>query len=332
MMIANSSMHAPYVRMGRGSYRVMCDVLIAMIPPIVWAVYVFGGRAVTIIVVGVTFASAVDYSFRRFIFRKGNDFDVSAAVTGILIGFALPVSAPLWLPAFAALVAICVKYSAGGIGKNLFNPAASGICVSYLLFGKNMTVFTKPFASLPAFALSVPDAVLNEYGVATSLDLMRGGKVVTSSIADYFYGIEAGAIGAVSAALLTVSLIYLLIRRVSGVGALAGYLMGMLVLTFFTAYADCEPIDFAATQLFSGGIFLVSVFMLSDYPTSPSTMAGKIAFGVVCAAFTVAIRYYGMIHYGEYFALLVSNMLVPVIDKATWQRVYGSYVRRNIDG
>ena len=245
MMIANSSMHAPYVRMGRGSYRVMCDVLIAMIPPIVWAVYVFGGRAVTMIVVGVTFASAADYSFRRFIFRKGNDFDVSAAVTGILIGFALPVSAPLWLPAFAALVAICVKYSAGGIGKNLFNPAASGICVSYLLFGKNMTVFTKPFASLPAFALSVPDAVLNEYGVATSLDLMRDGKVVTSSIADYFYGIEAGAIGAVSAALLTVSLIYLLIRRVSGVGALAGYLMGMLVLTFFTAYADCEPIDFA---------------------------------------------------------------------------------------
>lgn len=332
MMIENSSMHAPYVRMGRGSYRVMCDVLIAMIPPIVWAVYVFGGRAVTMIVVGVTFASAADYSFRRFIFRKGNDFDVSAAVTGILIGFALPVSAPLWLPAFAALVAICVKYSAGGIGKNLFNPAASGICVSYLLFGKNMTVFTKPFASLPAFALSVPDAVLNEYGVATSLDLMRDGKVVTSSIADYFYGIEAGAIGTVSAALLTVSLVYLLIRRVSGVGALAGYLMGMLVLTFFTAYADCEPIDFAATQLFSGGIFLVSVFMLSDYATSPSTMAGKIAFGVVCAAFTVAIRYYGMIHYGEYFALLVSNMLVPVIDKATWQRVYGSYVRRNIDG
>ena len=161
---------------------------------------------------------------------------------------------------------------------------------------------------------------------------MRAGKVVTSTIADYFYGIEAGAIGAVSAALLTVSLIYLLIRRVSGVGALAGYLMGMLVLTFFTAYADCEPIDFAATQLFSGGIFLVSVFMLSDYATSPSTMAGKIAFGVVCAAFTVAIRYYGMIHYGEYFALLVSNMLVPVIDKATWQRVYGSYVRRSIDG
>ena len=94
MMIENSSMHAPYVRMGRGSYRVMCDVLIAMIPPIVWAVYVFGGRAVTMIVVGVTFASAADYSFRRFIFRKGNDFDVSAAVTGILIGFALPVSAP----------------------------------------------------------------------------------------------------------------------------------------------------------------------------------------------------------------------------------------------
>lgn len=332
MATTNSNIYAPYVRTGRGSYRVMCDVLIAMIPPIVWAVYAFGGRAVTVIAAGVLCTSALDYSFRRFVFRTGNDFDLSAVVTGVLIGFALPASAPLWLPAFAALVAICVKYSAGGIGKNLFNPAASGICVSYLLFGKHMTVFTKPFASLPVFALNVPDAVLDEYGVVTSLDLMRDGKVITSSVADYFYGIEAGTIGAVSAVLLTLSLIYLLVRRVTGVGALAGYLMGMLVLTFFTAYADCEPIDFAATQLFSGGVFLVAVFMLSDYATSPSTMAGKIAYGAVCAAFTVAIRYYGMIHYGEYFALLASNMLVPAIDKATWQRVYGSYVRRSNDG
>ncbi len=332
-MTATNSVHAPFVKPGAGSSSIMLDVLIAMLVPMVWSVYVFGARAITVVVIALVFAVIPDYLLNRFVFKKFNEFDLSSFITGVLVGFCLPVSVPLWLPAIASLIAVFfTKIPAGGIGKNLFNPAASGICVSYLLFGKYMTVFTKPFVYLPAFSFYVGSDFLAEARVTTSLDLMRDGKIVTSSIADYFYGLAPGTIGAVSVIALLLSLTYLLIRRIVGFGAPLGYIMTIMVLTFFTAYADSEPVDFSAMQLFSGGVVLVCVFMLGDYSTTPSNMAGNIVFGAVCAAFTVAIRYYGMIHYGEFFALIAANMLVPDIEKVTCPRLYGSYIRRSRDG
>lgn len=332
-MTVTSNIHAPFVKPAAGSTSIMLDVLIAMLAPMVWSAYVFGARAITVVIIALIFAAVPDYLIDRFVLKKYTEFDFSSLITGALVGFCLPASVPLWLPAIASLIAVfSTKIPSGGIGKNLFNPAASGICVSYLLFGKYMTVFTKPFVYLPAFSFSVNADLLAEARVATSLDLMRDGKIVTSSIADYFYGLAPGTIGAISVAALALSLLYLLVRRVVGLGAPMGYIMAIMVLTFFTAYADSEPVDFSAMQIFSGGIALICVFMLGDYSTAPSNMAGKIIFGAVCAAFTVAIRYYGMVHYGEFFAVLAANMLVPVIEKITCPRVYGTYIRRNQDG
>ncbi len=331
-MTPTNKVSAPYIDKPCGITAIMADVLLAMIPPLVWSAYVFGARSVVIVAISIVFAAVSDFSLKKFVFKNNTPFELSGIITGALIGLCLPVSAPLWLPAFAAVVAICLgKYAAGGIGRNLFNPAVSGICGSYCLFGRYMTVFTKPFEYLPAFDFQINDAILSDIRITTSLDIMRDGKIVTSSIGDYFYGISPGTIGTISTALIIVSLLYLLIRRTTGIGTTLSYIMALVVLMFFTAYADAEPIDFVATQLFSGGIAFIAVFMLNDYTTVPSSMAGKIVFGVICAAFTVAIRYFGAVHYGEYFAVLAANMLVPFIDRVTGQRVYGSYIRRSRD-
>lgn len=331
-MMENSGIRAPYVNKRNSVNSIMADVLLAMLPPALWGAYVFGLRAIIIIIVAVLFASASDYCMKRFVLKRDKRFDASSLITGMLIGFSLPVSVPLWLPAFASVSAVVIcKYAAGGIGKNIFNPAAVGICVSYCFFGRYMTVFTKPFVYLPAFNISLSDAVLSKATVITSLDIMRDGKVTTSAVGDYFYGIAPGTIGAISVAVLIFSLIYLLIRRTVSIGSTAAYIMTLIVLMFFTAYADAEPIDFVAMQIFSGAVAMISVFMINDYTTTPTSMAGKIAFGVICGALTVAVRYFGAIHYSEFFAILVANMLVPCIEKVTSPRVYGSYIRRKSD-
>lgn len=331
-MTPTNKASAPYIDKPSAITSIMADVLLAMIPPLLWSVYVFGARSVVIVMISIAISAVSDFSLKKFVFKNNTPFELSGIITGALVGLCLPVSSPLWLPAFAAVAAIGLgKYAAGGMGKNLFNPAVSGICVSYCLFGRHMTVFTKPFEYLPAFDFQISDTLLSGVRVTTSLDIMRDGKIVTSSIGDYFYGISPGTIGTISTALIIVSLLYLLIRRTVGIRTTLSYIMALVVLMFFTAYADAEPIDFVAMQLFSGGIAFIAVFMLNDYTATPSSMAGKIVFGVVCAAFTVAVRYFGAVHYGEYFAVLAANMLVPFIDKVTEQRVYGSYIRRGRD-
>ncbi len=325
-MTKKVEVRAPFIRPHRKDIRIMSDVLVAAIPPLIWALYCFGARAGVIFSVSVVFAFFSEWLYDRFVCKKATA-DISSLITGALIGFSFPVSVPLWLPAFASVFAIAVsKKMFGGIGKNIFNPAVSGICVSYLLFGKYMTVFTKPFAYLPAFSVSVDKGLLDSLRVVTPLENLKFGKINISAISDYFYGITPGIIGGVSSALLVISFVYLVLRRKIRVSTTVSYLFTILVFTYFTAYADSEPIDFTMTQLFSGAVMLTGVFFINDYTTTPTYMTGKVIFGIVCGGMTVWLRYYGMTHYTEFFALAVSNMLVPLINKYTRPVVYGGKI------
>ena len=325
-MTQTTKVRAPFVRPHRKDIRIMSDVLAAAIPPLVWSLYCFGARAGVIVAVSVVFAFFSEWLYDRYVLKK-NTADISPLITGVLIGFSLPVSVPLWLPAFASVFAIVIsKKILGRIGKNIFNPAVSGICVSYLLFGKYMTVFTKPFAYLPAFSVSVDKGLLDSLRVVTPLENLKLGKVNISAISDCFYGISPGIIGGVSSALLVLSLVYLLFRRKITLTTTVSYLLTIISLTYFTAYADSEPVDFMMTQLFSGAIMLTCVFFINDYATTPTYMMGKVIFSVVCGGLTVLFRYHLMTYYAEFFALAVSNALVPLINKYTRPVVYGGKI------
>lgn len=317
----------PFIKSDQTRATLLTDICIAALPIAAWSIYVWGARSAVILTLSVAVACAANYLVGALILKNHRYLEPSAVVTGFLIAFAMPVSVPLWLPCFAALVAEgVVKQLFGGLGKNIFNPAAAGICASVVTFPSLMTSFTKPFAALPAFSLSIPAEKLDSVRVLTALDTMREGVVETNLIGDNLYGLAPGTIGDISAVLILLAFVYLLTRGAVRFSPAFAYIVTIMVLTFFTAYADSEPVDFAVMQIVAGPAMLVSVFFVADYTTTPQTIAGRVVFAVLCAALSVGIRYYGMIYYGEYFAVLILNMLTPALERGTAPRIFGSHI------
>ncbi len=307
---------------------VMINVLIAAIPALCWSVYVFGPRSLSICLVSVISAALCQIIGDILLFRRLRA-DISSAVTGVLVGMAMPVSAPLWLPAIASAFAIvAAKVLSGGTGANIFNPAAMGVCFSYLAFTEHMTAFTKPFATLSPFYIELPEEMLDAARTVTSVDNMRSGIVDPTCISEELYGLVPGSIGTVSALMLVIGLVYLLLTRTVHFNSTLTFLLVYMLLSVTLCYADYEPTQFMELQLVSGNLAFVFVFMLNDYITTPTTSMGRLIFAVIAAALIYAVRAFGMVDYSEYFAVLLLNVLAPVIEKRTYPTVFGSHVRK----
>ena len=324
-----NKIHTPLLMKKRDSVNtVMMNVLIAALPALCWSVYVFGLRSVSIYAVSVLSAILCQFTGDLIIRRGQFRFDISCVVTGVIIGMAMPVSVPLWLPAAASGFAIIVfKMFFGGTGNNLFNPAAAGICFSYLLFGEYMTVFTKPFVSFSPFYLDVPSELLESSRTLTTMDEVRAGVVNPSCISEELYGLAPGTIGTVSALLLFIGLVYLILTRTVHFNSALTFALTYMLLCVTLCYADYEPTQFMELQLVSGNLMFIFVFMLNDYITTPTTSMGRIVFAALTAAGIFFVRQYGMVNYGEYFVVLVMNALSPVIERFTYPKVFGSKVR-----
>lgn len=324
-------MRAPFIRHHDSVHTVVVDVAIASLPAILWSVYVYGFRCVTIYCVSILTAMLCELVFTRLLFRSSRTFDVSCVITGIVVAFALPAAVPLWLPAFASFAGIVIaKGLFGGAGKNLFNPAASGICLSYILFAEKMTVFTKPFEYLSPLSLEIPVSRLSEIRVSTALDNLRQGIASPGTIMDEFYGLAPGTIGEVSALLLLLGLIFLLFRRTVHFNSAFTYVITVMALSLLVSYADCEPTQFVEIELFAGNTMLILLYMLNDYTTTPTTSFGRIAFAFLLAGGVVVFRRFGDPNYAEFFAVLAVNVFTPFIERYTYPKVFGSKIRRSV--
>lgn len=309
---------------------VMVNVLIAALPALCWSVYVFGFRSLSVCAASVLSAMVLHTVGDILISRKVR-FDLSCVVTGVLVGMAMPVSVPLWLPAAASAFAVVVgKIFFGGTGGNLFNPAALGICFSYLTFGGYMTAFTKPFASLPAFYIEIPGEMLDSARTVTSFENLRAGVVDPTCISEELYGLVPGSIGTVSALMLFIGLVYLLLTRTVHFNSALAFLLVYTLLSLMLCYADYEPTQFMELQLLSGNLMFVLTFMLNDYSTTPTTSLGRLIFAVLAAGAIFAARAFGMVDYCEFFVVLALNVLSPVIEKRTYPTVFGAYVRKTL--
>lgn len=321
------SLWAPFIRLPDSMFTIMLDVLAVMVPLIIWGGYVYGPRSVLIVLLAMASAAVFDFAFTALVFRSFNLKDISSLITGGLIGLSLPVAVPLWAPVLGSLVAIVAAKSLfGGIGRNIFNPAAVGIVSLYALFGRTMNVFTKPFVYFPALTMTLPQSLVKGNRVVTALDSLKGGVVNTSAIMDDFYGLSPGTIGELSAFLLIIGFLYLVFKRVIRFNTAFAFSMTIIVLSYFFSYADCEPIDFIKLQMFTGPTMLFMVFFLNDYATTPVTGSGKVLFAVLLGGAIVAVRYFGPAHYGEYIVLLALNPLSPIIEKFTFPRVFGTKI------
>lgn len=290
---------SPHIRSGSSTTKIMLDVLIALCPALLAGVLFFGFRALLVVAVCVAACVLFEFLSRKLLKRTNTIGDLSAAVTGVLLAFNLPVSIPLWIAVIGCLIAVVVvKQLFGGIGQNFANPAITARVVLLVSFTSQMTHWTAPFSyQIDGMSTATPLLLIADPDKAPAL-------------LDLFLGVKAGCIGEVSALALLLGGIYLVIRRVITVTVPLTYL-GTVFL--FAVIFDARPVY----QLLSGGLMLGAIFMATDYSTSPVTELGKVIFGFGCGLITILIRQFGSYPEGVSFAILLMNILVPYIDKAT---------------
>ncbi|MBQ2469091.1 MAG: RnfABCDGE type electron transport complex subunit D [Clostridia bacterium] len=313
---------SPHLKSAETTRSVMIEVMIALTPALIWGIYVFGLRALTLTVISVGCCVGFEALTQLILKRRITVSDMSAALTGMLIAMNMPVSVPLWIPVVASAFAIIVvKQLFGGIGKNIVNPAMAARVFVMICWAGQMTKNTAPGAQFPLFG-NIKGGV-DAVTAATPLASLKQGVLPRTGLLDLLAGNTGGCIGEVSAALLILGGIYLLIRKIISWRIPVAFIGTVAVLTFIFPQAG-ERLDFMLYEILSGGLMLGAIYMATDYATSPISPTGRIVFGVGCGAITVLIRYFGGYPEGVSFAILIMNLLVWYIDNAFMPRRFGS--------
>jgi len=305
---------SPHIRDARTTTGLMGDVLIALLPAGIAGVYFFGLRALLLIAVGVASAVLAEFLCQKAARHTVTVGDLSAAVTGLLLAYNVPVNAEWWQVMIGSVFAIViVKQLFGGLGFNVVNPALAARAVLQNSWAGSISIFK-----------------IDGVTAATPLSQLKSGQPVDASLLDMFLGKTAGCIGEVSAVLLILGGVYLLCRRVIKWQVPVAYIGTVAVFTGIYAAATGKSIDtFVLTHLLGGGLMLGAFFMATDYVTCPMTGLGQLIFGVGCGILTSVIRLWGGYPEGASYSILLMNLATPLIDKATRPRIYGSEVKSN---
>ena len=313
---------SPHLKNTETTRSVMIEVIVALIPALVWGVFVFGFRALTLTLISIASCVLFEAVAQILMRRRVTVSDMSAVLTGLLIALNVPVSVPLWIPVVASFFAIvAVKQVFGGIGKNIVNPAMAGRVFAMMSWAGYMTRFTAAGARFPFFGQigEQADAVTT----ATPLASLKQGVLPQTKLLDLLIGNTGGCIGEVSAILLLLGGVYLLFRKIITWHIPVTFIGTVAALTFIFPKGG-EPLNFMLYEILSGGLMLGAIFMATDYATSPIAPAGRLIFGAGCGLITFLIRYFGGYPEGVSFAILIMNLLVWYIDSAFKPRRFGS--------
>lgn len=298
---------SPFLRNQRVSTRgLMLDVVIALLPTALAAVWFFGRQALSLILVSVIFAVGSEWLFEKIFHKKSTIGDLSAVVTGLLLAFNLPAGAPWWVAAVGAVLAIVlVKQFFGGLGQNFMNPALAA-----------RAVLLASWTSLMSSAAFATDAVTS----ATPLVAQYG----EYSLTQLFLGDVPGCIGETCKLALLLGGIYLMARRVISWRIPLTMIATVFVCFWVASGHIVGTVDSALYQILSGGLFLGAFFIATDYATSPVTPVGRLVMGVGCGLLIFIIRRCNPSYpEGFSYAILVMNLATPLIDRFTRPRVYG---------
>ena len=299
----------------------MRDVVIALLPAVLVSVLFYGWSE--LLVLGVSVASCVllEFLITKYLLKSACTIgDWSAVITGVLLALNLPATTPWWVVFIGAVVAIGVaKMTFGGLGQNLFNPAIVGRVFLLISFPTYMTDWTKPQGF-------ICNALADGYTGATPLGIAKEGGVAAIESLDYmdmlFINI-GGSAGELSAVALLIGFAYLLIRRVIRPYITLSILATVAVFSgIFWAINPAEYTD-PLFNLLTGGLLLGSIFMATDYVTSPMSNWGGVIFGAGIGIITMLIRYFGAYPEGVSFAILIMNSVVPLINKWCHTKKYG---------
>ncbi len=307
---------SPHIHEREGISGIMLDVIIALMPAVFAGIYYFGYRAALVILTAVAACVCFEYIYCRLMKKKNAVRDLSAIVTGILIGLNMPSTIPLWMVIVGSGFAIVVvKQLYGGIGKNFMNPALAARCFMLIGWAGAMTKFAVPFEGVDALSSATPLSVLKGTSEGT-----------IPSLRDAFWGAIPGSIGETSVFAILIGFVYLLARRVISWKIPVTFVAVFAVLTYFLGKntTTMNNWEFTLMQVCTGGLMLGAVFMATDYTTTPTTPWGMYIFAAGCGAITFVLRKFGGYPEGVSFSILLMNILVPQIDKFTVPRKFGA--------
>lgn len=307
---------SPHLRAPDTSRRIMLDVLIALVPALGAGVWFFGPAALLPVAGSLAGAVAGEWLMRVWILKRDNRLaDLSALVTGLLLGLNLPPGLPLPLAVLGGLLATAfVKELFGGLGMNFMNPAMGARVFLFLAWPSFMTAWSAPFD-----ALSGP----------TPLAILKGqeaGSAVLPGLWQLVVGDRAGCLGETSVLALLAGAAYLVARRVIRLDIPLIYLGTVGVLTWVFGGKAGLLTGNVAVHLLSGGLVLAAFFMATDYATQPVSRRGKVVYALGLGLVTSVIRLATNYPEGVSFAVILMNCLVPLIDRVTLPRAFG--VRR----
>lgn len=289
---------SPHVHANVTVRTVMVDVLIALLPALAASAYFFGVRALLLTAVTAASCAAAEYLWQRLLGKPVTISDGSALVTGVLLAMNVPPTFPFWMAVVGGVFAIVVvKQFFGGLGKNVVNPALAARAFLLASWPGAMTSWT-----------------VDGVSTATALGILKEGGQALPSLMDLFVGHVGGCLGETSVLALVIGAGWLFWRRVITPEIPVVYIATTGLLTwilgregFFTGNGLYE--------IFAGGLFLGAIFMATDYVTSPMTVRGRILFAFGCGVITTLIRVYGNYPEGVSFAILIMNLVTPLIDR-----------------
>ncbi len=323
-LIVSSS---PHIRSQESIQRIMLDVIIALTPAMIGSVYFFGLNALKLILISVASSVFFEAIIQKLFNKPITINDLSAVITGILLAFNLPASAPWWLPIIgSAFAIIIVKQFFGGLGSNFMNPALAARAMLLTSWPTHMSTFTSTRPDVVATA--TPLAIM-KYGMGADGAASATVEAVSSAseaagselpeLIDMFIGNVPGAIGETSALLLLIGAVYLIIRQVIDWKVPVFYI-GTTFIMLVLLGVDMELIPY---HLLGGGLILGAFYMATDYSSTPVTPKGRIIFAVGAGFLTAIIRVKGGYPEGVSYSILLMNVATPLIEKFTSPKVFG---------
>ncbi|NLP13878.1 MAG: RnfABCDGE type electron transport complex subunit D [Clostridium sp.] len=317
-MVVSSS---PHIRDKANTQRIMIDVVIALLPAVFAGVYFFGARVLLVVMVSILSCVVSEFLSRRAMKRNNTISDFSAVVTGLLLALNLPPTIPLWVAAVGSVIAIVIiKQLFGGLGQNFVNPAMGARIILMISYPGFMTNWAKPGIDAVSAATSGVDAI----STATPLGLLKEGALTADlpSYADLFWGNVLGCIGETSAAALLIGAVYLFARRIISPEIPLAFIGTTALFTWIFGGTTPFTGDFLF-HILAGGLLLGAIYMATDYATSPMTVKGRIIMGIGCGLLTGVIRLFTNYAEGVSFAIILMNIMVPLIDRYTIPKSFG---------
>lgn len=294
----------PHIRSRATTGSIMGAVVLALLPAVFFGVYNFGLRALILILVTVASTVLTEYIYELLMKKTVTVSDLSATVTGLLLALNLPPNAPLWIGVVGGVFAILVvKMLFGGLGQNFMNPALGARCFLLISFASIMTNFD-----------------CDAYTGATPLAALKAGESV--NVMDMIIGRTGGTIGETSMIAIVFGACILIMLDIIDLRIPGSYIVSFVIFIVLFSGRGFDS-AYISAQLAGGGLMLGAFFMATDYVTRPITKRGQYAFGIFLGIMTGIFRLFGPGAEGVSYAIIIGNLLVPLIEKVTLPKAFG---------